>query len=353
MDRSPVTGGVVQAAALRRLADALLRSRKVRDDVARHVVASLIQTSLRGVDSHGIELLPHYVRALDSGRINPSPDLRFEQSGASTGRLDADHTFGHAAGAAGMQHAIELARVAGTGAVTVYNSTHFGAAAYFALLAANEGLIGLSFTHADALMLSHGARRPFFGTNPICFAAPCAGEEPFCLDMATTQVSWNRILRHREGGLRLGEQWAFDGDAEPTTDAGEARTLAPIGQYKGFGLAMMIDILCGVLAGMPFGREITRMYADPIEQKRLLGHFFLALDPGRFIDERVFRERLQEMMDQVRREPPKDDAAPVMVPGDPEKKTFARRSAEGIPLSRTAYDKFAALAAEVGEAFPE
>lgn len=343
----------IPADVLRRLAEAALRSRKVREDVAAHVVASLIQTSLRGVDSHGIELLPHYVRALDSGRINADPQLRFERTAPATGRLDADHTFGHAAGAVGMGHAIELAREAGTGIVTVYNSTHFGAAAYFALLAPSAGMIGLSFTHADALMLSHAGSRPLFGTNPICFAAPAHDEEPFCLDMATTLVSWNRILRHRASGAPLGEQWAFDESAEPTVDAAAARTLAPIGSYKGFGLAMMIDILCGVLTGMPFGRQISRMYADPIEQKRYLGHLFMAIDVSRFLELDEFRERLQEMMNLVRAEPPKVDSVPVMVPGDPEKKAFAERSREGIPLSAAAYGQFRALAATLGEAFPE
>jgi ureidoglycolate dehydrogenase (NAD+) len=104
---------------------------------------------------------------------------------------------------------------------------------------------------------------------------------------------------------------------------------------------------------MPAGREITRMYADPIEQKRLLGHFFMALDVARFIDPEVFRSRLQAMMDDVRREPRKDESIPVMVAGDPEKMTFVQRSAEGIPLSRTAYDKFVALARETGDPFPE
>jgi ureidoglycolate dehydrogenase (NAD+) len=232
--------------------------------------------------------------------------------------------------------------------VTVYNSSHFGAAAYFALLAAADGFIGLSFTNADALALTYGGKRPFFGTNPICFAAPCAGEGPFCLDMATTLVSWNKILRHREAGDDLGEQWAFDENAEPTIDAVAARTLAPIGNYKGFGLAMMIDILCGILTGMPFGRDISRMYADPIEQKRLLGHFFVAIDIERFVPLQTFRARLQEMMDQVRKEPRKDESVPVMVPGDPEKIAAEWRAREGIPLSPAAHKAFVALAEEAG-----
>jgi ureidoglycolate dehydrogenase (NAD+) len=334
--------------ALRSLTKALLLSRKVRDDVAGHVCDSLMQTSLRGVDSHGIELLPHYIRALDAGRINPSPDYLFEPTGPATGRLNADHTFGHAAGGVGMQRAIAMAREAGTGMVAVHNSSHFGAAAYFALLAANEGLLALSFTNADALMLSYGGRRGFFGTNPICFAAPCADEAPFCLDMATTLVSWNKILRHRLSGDQLGQGWAFDEEADLTMDAAAARTLAPIGLYKGFGLAMMVDVLCGVLTGMPFGREISRMYADPIEQRRLLGHFFVAIDPARFIGADAFREGMQRMMTLVRAEPPLSEGAPVMVPGDPEKGTEAVRMQHGIPLSDGAVAKFRELAAETG-----
>jgi LDH2 family malate/lactate/ureidoglycolate dehydrogenase len=334
---------------LRRLAAALLRSRRVRDDVAGPVVTSLVETSLRGVDSHGIELLPHYVRALDAGRINPDPHYRFERTAAATSRLDADHTFGHAAGAEAMRQAMTMAREAGSGAVAVANSTHFGAAAFFALLAAREGFLALSFTHADSLTLTHGGTRPFFGTNPVCFAAPCRDEEPFCLDMATSQVSWNKILRHRQSGEPLGDDWAFDAEARPARDAEAARMLAPIGAYKGYGLAMMVEILCGVLTGMPFGRDIVRMYADPIETKRRLGHFFMAIDPGRFLDPALFRVRLQELIDRVRAEPAADPAQPVMVPGDPEKKTFAVRTAEGVPLSPRAAEEFRALAAEIGE----
>jgi ureidoglycolate dehydrogenase (NAD+) len=335
----------VAHADLRRLTERLLRSRDVRDDVAQHVIESLMQTSLRGVDSHGLELLPHYIRALDSGRINPNPSYRFERTASAAGTLDADHTFGHAAGAEGMLHAVELARDAGIGAVAVHNSTHFGAAAFFALLAASRGFLAFSFTHADALTQSFGGTRAFFGTNPICFAAPCVDEEPFCLDMATSQVSWNKILRKRESGEPLDEGWAFDERGEPTTDASAARMLAAIGAYKGFGLAMMIDVLCGLLTGMPFGRDISRMYADPIESKRFLGHFFVAIDPARFGDAAQFRARMQEMMNRVRAEPAKDAEHPVMVAGDPEKTAFAIRSRDGIPMSET----FLRFAEEAGE----
>ena len=173
-----------------------------------------------------------------------------------------------------MGHAIQLAGESGVGAVAVRNSSHFGSAAYFALMAAQQDMLGLSFTHADALMLTYGGTRPFFGTNPICFAAPCRDEEPFCLDMATTSVTWNRVLREYSQAGSVPTDWGVDEHGNGAGDPASMVALHPIGGYKGFGLGMMVDVLCGLLTGMPFGREISRMYADPIENKRYLGHFF-------------------------------------------------------------------------------
>jgi len=342
---------IVPHGVLERFCSAALSSRGVREDVREHVVRSLTETSLRGVDSHGLELLPHYVRALDSGRINPVPAYRFDETSPSTARLDADHTFGHAAGAEAMSRAVDLARASGTGAVAVFNSTHFGAAAYFAFIAARANMIGMSFTHADSLMLSYGGSRPFFGTNPICFAAPIEGEDPFCLDMATTRVSWNKVRRHREAGLRLPPGWACDDRGEPTSEPASAAALLPIGDYKGFGLAMIVEILCSLLTGAPNGRDILRMYADPIDQKRYLGHFFIAIDVARFEDVAIFKRRLRALIDAVRSEPPKSGDTPVMVPGDPEKRKLSRRLLEGIPISRAIFEEYRAIGGAIGFAW--
>ena len=323
---------------------AALESKNVRPDVLKHVVASLVGTSLRGVDSHGVELLPHYLRALDRGRINPRPQYRFEATAAATGRLSADHTFGHAAGAEAMARAVGLARESGVGAVAVSESTHFGAAWYFSVLATREDMLGLSFTHADSLMLSSGGVRPFFGTNPICFAAPCEGEEPLCLDMATSLVTWNKVRLQRDTGAELAAGWALDDQGRPTTEAARASSLAPIGDYKGFGLAMMIEVLCSLMSGMPFGPDIPPMYTTPLEERRHLGHFFMALNISAFEQPGTFRRRLKKMIDRVRAEPPRDPSIPVMVPGDPEKKASAERTTAGIPLSARAVSEFEAIA---------
>ena len=320
-------------AGLEQYCSQVLEKFGVRSDVGLYVAKGLSQASLRGVDSHGIRLLPHYINGLEAGRLNPDPTFRFEETSASTGTLDGDNTFGHATGAQGMGHAIELARKSGMGAVAVSNSSHFGAAAYFSLMAPEKVMIGISFTHADALILSPGGTRPFFGTNPICFAAPCLDEEPFCLDMATTTVTWNKLLRSAEEGQSVPIGWGVDQDGNDIQDPSNVRALHSIGGYKGFGLGMMVDVLCGLLTGMPFGRDISRMYADPIEEKRSLGHFFMALRIDRFVPADEFKARMQGMMDALREEPQMDVDVPIQVAGDPEKQATQDRLKHGIPLS--------------------
>jgi len=312
------------------------------------VVGSLVQTSLRGVDSHGIELFPHYVRAVRAGRVSAQPKLEFEQTGPSTAVLEADHAFGHHAGAVAIDRAIEIAQQAGTSAVSVRNSTHFGAAAYFALRAADLGLLGFAFTNADALMKAPGAQSAFLGTNPVCFTAPLANEEPLCLDMATSLVSWNKVKGRRVSGDALGGDWAFGADGAPTTDAAAARTLNPAGGYKGHGLSLMVEILCGALAGGPMATELLPMFTAPIESKRRISHFFMAIDVARFIDRAVFRERLQRLVDALRAMPQLDGR--VMAPGDVEKETFAARSAAGIPISDAQLSALVEAGVDVGSA---
>jgi len=338
---------------LKEFCKAALAKKNASDDVIFHASESLVQTSLRGVDSHGIRLLPHYLKAIDAGRINPRPNYKFKKTNVATGMLDADHSIGHAAGAMGMLKAIEIAAESGIGCVAVYNSTHFGAAAYFSLLAAKRDMIGLSFTHADSLMLSYRGKRAFFGTNPISFAAPCDREEPFCLDMATSLVNWNKILQYRERKAAIPHGWGYDSEGNETNDPGKVTFLSPIGDYKGFGLSMVVEILCSLLANMPYGRDLTKMFSDSLEKKRFLGHFFIAINIGSFVDVPVFKRRLKELMDRVRSEPPLNAEHPVMVPDDPEKKNYKLRIKKGIPVDDATMKSFLELAKKINFDFGE
>ena len=336
----------IDADMLRPLLHARLRALDLDPDAAGHVVDSLVQTSLRGVDSHGIQLFPHYVRAVSAGRVIARPTPVLERTAVSTARLDAGHAFGHHAGALAIDAAVRIARETGVGAVSVHDSTHFGAAAYFALRAADAGMIGFSFTNADSLVKAFNAREPVFGTNPVCFAAPLRDESPLCLDMATSLVSWNKVRNSRVSGATLGVDWAFDRDGEPTTDAMAAASLNPAGGYKGYGLGMMVEVLCGLLADGPVAHELLPMFTSPIEARRQLSHFFLALDNGRFVPPERFRARLQGLVDTIRTMHPMQVGAhpdAVMVPGDPEKRAFVVRTRDGIPAAQALLDAFAEI----------
>lgn len=316
----------------------------VNNEVLDLCSAGLVQTSLRGVDTHGIRLLPHYIEAIEGGRINRNPNFQFKKTSPSTGILDADHGLGYGAGIIAMRHAIELAKNAGSGFVSVKNSSHCGALAYYGLEACKEDMIGLAFTHATSRMKSPGSNREFFGTNPICFTAPMESEDPFCFDSSPTPVPFHKIKHHRETDSPLPTGSAADKYGNETTDPHKASQLLPIGDYKGFGWAMMVDILSGLLSGMPVGRNISKMYDSSFSKKRFLGHFFGAIRIDVFESPEIFKKRLQTLTEEVRREPKLDESSENMAPGDPEKKMMKKRLEEGIPASKQELEKLNMIA---------
>lgn len=317
-----------------------------------HVTEGLAQTALRGVDTHGVRLLPHYVAELKAGRINPKPTFVFRTTSLSTGLFDADHSFGHAACIEASKRAVEMAKESGSGHVAVFNSTHCGAAACSTLAIAKQGMIGMCFLHADALMRTHSAKTAFLGTNPISFAAPCEGEEPFCLDMSTTLTNFNKIRKLREEKRLTPETVGANCEGVETRNPDEITMLLPIGGYKGFGLSLMVEILCSMLTGMPYGHELTPMYTETLSEKRFLAQHVTALRVDCFQEISVFKRRMSMLLNDLRNQPPLDPSNPVQVPGDPEKKAVLERMHKGIPLSPSEYEAFRALAIEYDVPLP-
>lgn len=328
--------------------ESALKAVRVRDDVIKHVAEGLLSASIRGVDSHGIRLLPHYIAAVEGGRINPDPQYRFESTAFATGTFDADHTFGHAAGIEAVHKAMDMANRSGAGVVSVYNSTHCGTSAFFALEAAKKDFIGLAFTHANSLLNTPNTTRPFFGLNPIAMAVPCEGEEPFCYDSAPSVITWNKLLQLRQENIDAPLLSGADDKGIPTSDPHKITQLLPIGGYKGFGLAMIVDILCGLLTGMPVGRDISDMYKTPLSQKRYLGQLYMAIKIDAFQPLDVFKKRMKKLMDDVRNEPRTNSNNAVMVSGDPEKKAAAERLKNGIPVKEHDVNAFKALSDKYG-----
>lgn len=320
----------------------------VNIEVAELTAKGLWTTSLRGVDSHGIRLLPHYLEGVFGGRINPNPQIKFKQTSASTGVLDADHTFGHAAGIIAIRKAMELAEQAGVGFVAVKNSSHCGAMAYYGLEACNKDMIGLAFTHATSKVKTAGATQAFFGTNPLCFTAPMRDEGPFCFDSAPTRITSNRINQFREENEPLPPGCAADRNGQETLNPYLAEQLIPIGDYKGYGWAMMVDILCGLLTGMAVGKSISKMFIDPMSQKRRLGQFYGAIRISAFEDPDRFKQRLQNLANQVRSQKRMNHDIPVQIPGDPEKRNEEDRQANGIPVNPLVLKQLNDLAESLG-----
>lgn len=319
----------------------------VDPQVANNVASSLVITSLRGIDSHGVRLLPHYIQGVIIGRINPKPNYKFVSKKSSAGLLDADNGFGIDAGIRAMEKAIAMASRGGIGAIAVYNSSHFSAAAIYGLMAANKGMIGLCFTSTDSLVLPFGGKKPYLGTNPICFCAPMAGEEPFCLDMATSVVPFNKILNYKSLGKKLGPDWAVDVSGKPTEDPEKALWLLSFGGYKGYGLAIMVEIFSSILTGMNFGKHIVKMY--PLDKKqRRLGHFFIAIDINAFIPLPRFKKNLKNLCEELRHEPSIVKGKRIQAPGDPEKQSFKNRIKDGIPVSEALMAQYEQIAKEIG-----
>ena len=334
---------------LKKLMYASLAQAGVCADACHHVTESVTQTSLRGIDSHGITLFPHYHAMVLSGRINGNPSFNHERRSASIAAFDANHGFGHHAGSDAMLLAVDIAKETGIGAVSVKNSTHFGAAAYYAFMAAEHNFMGLAFTNAPSGVLAYNSSTSFFGTNPVCCVAPMLDEGPFCLDMATASFSINRLGNHKRLNQPIDPGLVFDAYGKMTTDPQAARFVGPSGGYKGYGLGMMVDIFCGMFASSPMGKELQPMYKD-FSAKRYLSHFFVAIDISRFLDVTEFKTRLQNLAATIRQLPKADEDTPVMIPGDPEKKCFSERSVSGIPVDEPMYQKFLAIDAAYASA---
>ncbi len=296
------------------------------------VTMGLYEASLRGVDSHGVRLLSHYVFSALKGRKNPKPNYKFYKSFPALGVLNADNAFGHAAGMKAIDICMKIANKLGVGIVAVKNSSHPGALASMALRAARKNYIAFAFTHADSLMLSHNGKKPYFGTNPICFAAPRKEKEPFCIDMATSMISWNKLLKLRSQKKILANNLAADASGKTTKFPDKARSLLAAGSYKGYALASMVEILCGVFTGMNFGQSIPAMYKFPMNKPRKLGQFYIVFKPNAALSLNVFLKRMQNLTSQVRKQKSRTRKNKVMLPNDPEISNVKVRIKKGIPL---------------------
>jgi ureidoglycolate dehydrogenase (NAD+) len=310
------------------------------------VAETLVESNLRGVDSHGVVRLPHYATRLRNGSVKARPAISVERTGAATAMVEGDAGMGQLVAVRAMQEAIALARASGVGAVGAKNSSHCGAMAHFVEMAVKEGMIGIAFTHTDPIMAPTGMKRNFLGSNPIAFAAPGGSEPPLVVDMATTNVSLGKVIVAKQEGKRIPPDWGVDADGRPTSDPNKVTGLTPMAGAKGYALAAMVEVLCAQLMGVPFGTHVTKMYGE-LEKPRNLGHFMLAIDIARFTDPATFRSQIDLLIRETHAEPPVDPARPPLAPGEPERLTAEKRRRTGVPLGDGVLADLNKLAAEL------
>jgi ureidoglycolate dehydrogenase (NAD+) len=321
----------VDAGILERAFARALRARGVGDEHAGWVAAALVQTSLRGVDTHGISLLPTYLRELEGGRAAAVPAMTWHGDGKAICVLDAGGALGVVAGHVAADGAVRLARQHGLGAVAVRNSNHFGAAGVHALRIADQGALGMCLSNSDALVAPFGGLRPMFGTNPLSVALRGPGDELLCVDMATSQSSYTRIKQRRERGLPIEPRWAVDRDGRDASETGEVAALQPLGGHKGQCLSMIVELLCTLITGTPWDHELSHLYEPPYDAPRNVGHFLLAIDVAQLDGGAALADRLGGWLSAIRAQPAAGNGA-VLVPGDPERAAHRERSRDGIPV---------------------
>lgn len=315
-------------------------------DLAAETAEVMTETDLAGVDSHGIGMLASYERMRRDGQVKLDARPHVVREGGAVALVDGGAGLGHPVAAFAMRLACAKAKLHGVGVVAVRNSHHFGAAGWYARLAAAEGCLGLvtSGTRTLSMVPTRGTM-PVLGTNPIAFAAPARKNPPVVLDMATTVVAANKVRTYARRGKKLPEGWVTDGQGRPVTDpdAAEAQIftapdggLAPLGgtaesgSHKGYGLAVMGHILGAALAGASFSpiRLRSQTPSDPDD----IGHCMIAIDPAAFRPAGDFERDVDAVIDILHATPAADPALPVLVPGDPEVAEREARLADGIPL---------------------
>lgn len=333
-------------------AEDLLKTIGVPVSRARLVAESLVGAELCGLDSHGLSRLGIYVKRLKLGLINPSADLLTISETESTLVLDAQCGFGHPATAEAIDIATRKARVTGLCAVAIRNSTHFGRAAFFAERAAHNGCIAIVSTNSAARMAPWGGKEAVFGTNPLAVGVPCE-PEPLILDMSTSVVALGKIIMAEKSGEPIPEGWALDRDGRPTTDAKLALegTLLPMGGPKGSGLALMLDILSGVLSGARFGKSVGSLYRD-FTKPEGCGHFAIVLDVAAFMPIEVFRRCVADYCAQIKSTDSVLAGRAVALPGEIERERRVRSLEDGIVLSQEVYRDLVKLSEAADVAFP-
>lgn len=299
-------------------------------------------------DTHGLARLEQYMGRVTDGLVNAKPEFKLAEKTPVVAHLDGDNGFGFVVASKAMEAAIKRAETYGIGFVTANHSNHFGMGATYVLQALDAGMISLVFTNSAKQMPPFGGKDTLLGISPFAAGAPSLNEVPYILDMAPSVVAKGKIRRAARRGEDIPLGWAYDKDGKPTTDANEALSgsMAPIGGPKGSGIAILMDIMSGVLGNAAFGGEVGDQYKEARPQN--VGHSFIVIKPDVFMSSEDFRKRIDTLVQRVHGVSPAPGFNEVLFPGEPEHRLSQERNKQGIPFAEAEKSMFTSMAAKYG-----
>lgn len=324
----------------------------VKESDAKIISENLVLANLRGKDSHGVARLPVYVERVLRGYIDPHGAIEIVKEHGATALIDAHNNFGQVAAMQATNLAAEKARKFGVSSIGVRNANHLGMAAHYALKLTEQRLIGIVLSNSPPAIAPWGGKIPMFGTNPICIGFPAGEYDSIILDMAVTTVARGKIRLAALKGEKIPEGWAFDKNGNPTTDpvAALSGSLAPIGGPKGYGLALSLDILCGLVTGSRYLLDVKAL--DDFSAPSGTGFFIEAVNIEAFIPYREYEEKIAGYIREVKSCPKKDGVDEIFLPGEGARREMERRSKLGIPLDHEVLNALKKLAERFGVKFP-
>jgi LDH2 family malate/lactate/ureidoglycolate dehydrogenase len=294
-----------------------------------------LEASLRGQTTHNIGAIPRYARRLATNAMNARFAIRLERESTATALLDGDNGPGQLVALAAMELAMAKAKESGAGFVSVRRSNHFGAAGHYVWLAAQRGLIGLCTTNSALWLAPAGGLTPLFGTNPLAAGFPASRHHPIVLDVSMSVIAKGKVAQQLEAGRPLQPGWILDRSGAPTIDPADlvAGLGIPIGGHKGYGLALVMELLSGVLSGAGFGSDHRRDLLKRGDAPPDFGHCFIAIDPVAFLPHGQLAARVDRLIDEVKGARRMEGVDEILLPGEREMRARERNLREGVPLS--------------------
>jgi LDH2 family malate/lactate/ureidoglycolate dehydrogenase len=331
---------LVTVESLRAYGREALEGAGLRHDGAAIVTEAQLEASLRDQPTHNMVSIPRYARRIAAGTINPRPNIRVERETPTSAVVDGDNGPGQWVAEVAMQTALALARNAGVGIVGVRRSNHLGAAGHYPWMAAREGFIGLCTTNGPAILAPTGGVTPTFGNNPLGVGIPAGRHFPIVLDVAMSVATRGKIGLELAEGRSLLEGWILDRRGRPSTNPADlvAGLGVPIGGHKGYGLALVMEVLAGVLTGANFGLANQRERQLHDARPAGFGHFFMAIDPELFMPATEFTSRVDQLIEEAKSSERAEGADEILVPGERELRARERSLREGVKLRASTYD---------------